>query len=370
MTAFILIAIALTIAAVAVVVVPLLRRPAAGKAADGTVRPEPAIWAAFGATGVLIFGAVALYVVWSNWSWQPNEAAAGTPQGMVASLAWRLEKNPDDLEGWLMLGRSYAVLEQYELAGRAYQRADRLSGGKNAEALVGMAEALTLLDEKELEGRAGEYLEKALELDPKSGKAQFYGAAAALRRGNLPLARERFSNLLALNPPENVRPILEQQIAAIDEKLGGAPPTAGQPAPGKQATPSGAEGARPSPPSQGSPSAAAAPAVRIKVTLSPKLTASVPAGAPLFVLIRDPRRAGPPLAVKRLASQFPQNVELTTADSMLAGHTFAAGQLVEVVARVSRSGRPNESSGDLFGLAAHTVGESGVVDIVIDHVTP
>jgi cytochrome c-type biogenesis protein CcmH len=286
----------------------------------------------------------------------------------VASLARRLEKNPDDLEGWLMLGRSYAVLEQYELAGRAYQRADRLSGGKSAEALVGMAEALTLLDEKELDGRAGEYLEKALELDPKSGKAQFYGAAAALRRGNLPLARERFSNLLALNPPENVRPVLEQQIAAIDQQLGGAPPAAR--APGKQATPSGAEGPRASPPPQGSTSAAAAPAVRIKVSVSPKLASSVPAGAPLFVLVRDPRQAGPPLAVKRLASQFPQNVELTKADSMLPNHTFAAGQLVEVVARVSRSGRPNESSGDLFGLAAHRVGEGGVVDIVIDHVTP
>jgi hypothetical protein len=108
----------------------------------------------------------------------------------------------------------------------------------------------------------------------------------------------------------------------------------------------------------------------VKVTLSAKLTGEVPSSAPLFVLVRDPRQAGPPLAVKRLTSQFPQTVELTTADSMLPGHTYAAGQLVEVVARVSRSGSPIGASGDPFGLAAHRVGEGGVVDIVIDHVTP
>jgi cytochrome c-type biogenesis protein CcmH len=368
MTTFILVAIVLTIAAVGVVVIPLLKRPRA-KAASA----EPAIWAAFGATGVLIFGAAGLYAVWSNWSWQKTENA-GTPQGMVASLARRLEKNPGDLQGWLMLGRSYAVLEQYELAGRAYQRADRLAEGKSAEALVGMAEALVLLDEKELEGRAGQYLEKALELDPKSGKAQFYGAAAALRRGDLPLARERFSNLLALNPPDNVRPILEQQIAAIDQKLGGAPPGAAPPpaagAPGKSATPGGADAARDPASAPANAAAGAAPPVRIKVTLAAKLNGSVPASAPLFVLIRDPRQAGPPLAVKRLASQFPQTVELTTADSMLPGRSYSSGQLVEVVARVSRTGNPVGASGDPFGLAAHRVGEGGVVDIVIDHVTP
>jgi cytochrome c-type biogenesis protein CcmH len=285
---------------------------------------------------------------------------------MVSNLARKLESNPNDLQGWLMLGRSYSVLEQYELAERAYQRADRLAGGKNADALVGMAEALVLVDEKELDGRAGQYLEKALQIDPKSPKAQFYGAAAAMRRGDLRLARERFSNLLALNPPDNIKPILQQQIAAIDQKLGGgqagaSPPTASA-AHGSGSAPSGS--------SASSAAGQPVPPVRVKVTLSAKLTGEVPSSAPLFVLVRDPRQAGPPLAVKRLASQFPQTVELTTADSMLPGHTYAAGQLVEVVARVSRSGSPMGASGDPFGLAAHRVGEGGIVDIVIDHVTP
>jgi hypothetical protein len=91
---------------------------------------------------------------------------------------------------------------------------------------------------------------------------------------------------------------------------------------------------------------------------------------PLFVFVRDPRAAGPPLAVKRLKATFPQTVELTTQDSMLPGHSFTKGQLVEVVARVSKSGSPGESPGDLFGLAAHKVGDGGVVDIQVEHVSP
>ncbi|HEV7714312.1 MAG TPA: hypothetical protein VGO53_01870, partial [Steroidobacteraceae bacterium] len=164
MTTFILLAIVLTIAAVGVVAIPLLRKNAAV--------PSPAVWAAFGAAAVLVFGGAALYATWSNWAWH-TPAAGDSPQGMVSGLARRLERNPEDLEGWIMLGRSYSVLEQYPLALRAYQRADRLAGGKNAEALVGMAEALVLENENELDGRAGRFIEQALALDPKSGKAQF-----------------------------------------------------------------------------------------------------------------------------------------------------------------------------------------------------
>ena len=86
-----------------------------------------------------------------------------------------------------------------------------------------------MMDENELDGRAGRMIEDAIALDPKDAKALFYGAAAALRRNELPLARERFAAILAFNPPANVRPILEEQIAAIDQRLaGGAPAPASQ----------------------------------------------------------------------------------------------------------------------------------------------
>ena len=370
MTTFILIAIVLTIAAVGVVVVPLVRR--AGPT------PNPAIWAALGAAGLLIFGGGLLYYAWGNHTWNQVDANAVTPANMVSRLARRLEKNPDDLDGWLRLGHSYTVLEQYPLAIRAYQKANELSGGKNFDAVLGLGEALVLSSDNEFTGRGSKYLEQALQMSPKNGQALFYGAVAAVRRGDLRLARERFSALLTLDPPpqDNVRAIFEQQIQAIDAQLaqeGGS--SAGGNAEGGTAAGANARTA-------GSPGAASAsgkpadgavgtvPPVRVRVTLSTKLDGKELSSLPLFVLVRDPRAAGPPLAVKRLKATFPQTVELTTQDSMLPGHSFTKGQLVEVVARVSKSGNPVESAGDLFGLAAHKVGEGGVVDIQVEHVSP
>jgi cytochrome c-type biogenesis protein CcmH len=338
MLAFVLLSAALTMLAVAAVVIPLVRGSAASIAAP---------WAALGAGALLVIGAAALYVSWSNWPW-PAGAGADSPQQMVGRLARRMESEPGNLQGWLQLGDSYIALQEYHLALRAFEKADELSGGKNAEALTGEAEALALNDESELDGRAGRLIERALAVDPGSGKALFFGATTAERRGDLPLARERFAKLLAMNPPDNVRPLLERRLRAIDEKLaaGAAPQTKGA-----------------------APAAGGSTAVvRVNVSLAPSI-ARVD-GAPLFVFVRDPQQAGPPLAVKRLESHFPQTVALTPADSMIPGRLFSAGQNVQVVARIARSGNPVGTSGDPFGEVSYRVGKDGLASLVIDRLTP
>ena len=351
MITFLVLAGLLIVVGVAAVAVPLLK--------SSPDAPAPATWAALGAAGVLVIGSAILYVTWSNWSWHSESEAADSPRTMVARLARKLEKNPDDLKGWLLLGQSYSVLEEYPLAVRAYQRADRLAGGKSAEALVGEAEALVLgNDISQMDGTAGRLLERALVLEPDSPKALFYGAAAAERRGDLPTARDRFTRLLAHNPPANVRSLVEQQITALNQAIsqqsGGSPVASAQGA-GK--------------PSAGAADAGAA-SVRVTVTLAPKLAGSASGTAPLFVFVRDPQQPGPPLAVKRLTSRFPQTVELTQQDSMVPGRMFSAGQKVQVVARIARSGNPLAGSGDPFGETAYQVGHDGLVNVVIDRLSP
>ncbi len=347
MTTFVLIALALAAGAAACVFWPLFRAGSSGT-------PRAPLAAAASAVAVLAGGA-GLYALWSDWNWDSMTEATGTPVAMVASLARRLEREPDDLQGWLMLGRSYSALEQYPLAARAYQRADRLSGGRNAEALTGWAEALALGDENELQGRAGRLFEQALALDPASGKALFFGGIAAQRRGELPLARQRFAQLLTMSPPDSVRPILEQQIVALDGMIaqGGGPASAPDAAPSEP------------------PVAAAADAVvRLTIAIDPALASKVPAGASLFVLVRHPGQPGPPLAAKRLAATFPQDVVLTPADSMLPGRSFAAGDNVEVVARVALGGTPTAQSGDPSGQIAYDVGRDQQKRVVIDRLAP
>jgi cytochrome c-type biogenesis protein CcmH len=355
MVTFALLAAALTLAAVLIVAIPLLRQGGEGVA--------PARWAALTAAAVLVVGSAVLYITWSNWPWHAAPAAEDSPQSMVARLARQLEHNPDDLSGWLMLGRSYTVLQEYPLAVRAFERADRLSGGRSAEALTGEAEALALGDERELDGQAARLIERALTLDPDSGKALFLGGAVAARRGDLALARARFAKLLAMNPPANVRPMLEQQVAALDEKLAGQSPAGVAPA---GVAPAAAAAQQP----PAGNAAAGSAMVRVNVTLAPSLAAAAAGSAPLFVFVRDPAAPGPPLAVKRLDSHFPQSVALSPADSMIPGRVFASGQSVQVVARIARSGNPVGASGDPFGEVTYHVGSDGLVSLVIDHVTP
>jgi len=113
-----------------------------------------------------------------------------------------------------------------------------------------------------------------------------------------------------------------------------------------------------------------APVIEVKVELAAALQPRAPRAAPLYVFVRDPAQGGPPLAVKRLQSRFPQTVVLTSSDAMIQGHAITAGERVEVIARISPSGDAMDQSGDLSGQAAYRVGRDGLVDVVIDHVTP
>jgi cytochrome c-type biogenesis protein CcmH len=339
MIAFIILAAVLILAAAGAIAVPLLRGGGAGSRAP---------WTALGVVALLAIGAISLYLKLSNWSWAQARTAESGPRTMVSTLARRLWHHPNDVKGWVMLGRSYMVMQQTPLAVRAYERANTLTHGENVTVLLDLAEALSVEDESQLNGRAGKLIEKALALDPHSPEALFFGAAAAVHRGDLPLARSRFQSLLALNPPDSVKNLIEQQIAAIDQSLaaarsGGPLAQAGEPA----------------------------AAIHITVALSPKLRETgTPSDAPLYVFVRDPNDPGPPLAVKRLKLRFPQHVELTSADAMIAGHGIEPGEKVEVVARISRSGSPIAQKGDPFGEVAYRVGRDGNVNVTIDRLTP
>lgn len=334
--AFVLIAGTLATVAALLLLRPLLRR-------RDDARPA----AAFASIGVLLgvlLGGAGLYAAFSNYQWNDSSTGGDTPAAMTARLASRLARDGGSLDDWLKLGRAYGVLQQYPLALRSYQRADQIAKGQSAEAVLGMAETLVQRDVEELRGRAGKLFERALELDPNSRRALFYSAFAALGRGEPALARSRFNQLLAQEQDPEVRALLERGIASANEQ---ETQVAASPAP-----------------------AADAARIAVHVTLAPELAARVPRDAPLFVAARDPRSPGPPFAVKRMAAQFPVDVELTGADAMLESRRISAGQQLEVVARVALGGTPTATSGDPFGQVGYHVGKDGKLNIVIDRLAP
>src|SRR5271169_2811129 len=299
--------------------------------------------------GALVIGAsAALYPLWSNWNWHATPPAQVSPDvlAMVAKLERHLREQPKDLAGWLMLGRSYLALERAEEAVAAYEHARGLDAN-NVDALLGLGEAMSLRDGGDLTPAEAELFEKAVTLAPDNPRALLYGGFAAAARGDRAAARSRWQALKNVHPPAEIETMLDQRIAELGpagaESASGTPSGAAQSGPEAQAT--------------------------INLSIAPALKSRLTDTAQLFVFAREPGAQGPPLAAKRLASSaIGTQIHLSSADSMLPGHTLIAGQRVSIVARVSFNGQPLPATGDLYGELSYEVGRDGARDLVIDRI--
>jgi cytochrome c-type biogenesis protein CcmH len=307
------------------------------------------------AAACLIAGAAAgLYPLWSNWDWHAPPVEAQTLPApdvlaMVAKLEKHLRDDPKDIAGWLMLGRSYLALQRMDDAVHAYDRAHQLSGD-NVEADLGLGEAISLRAGGQVSPESSKLFEDALKLEPNNPKALLYGGFAAATRGDRDLARSRWQALKNLHPPAQIEQMLDARIASLGPV-------------GESGTNASPAGTSPSP--QGS----AAAQVTVNIRIAPALKARLKSETPLFVFAREPDSRGPPLAAKRLTSDaIGTQVQLSAADSMMPGRVLAAGQRVSITARVSFSGRPIPSAGDLYGELSYDVGHDGALDLVIDRV--
>jgi cytochrome c-type biogenesis protein CcmH len=341
MNTFIIIAAGMALVGAAAVAVPLLR--------ERHSRIVGLI-AAF-----LVAGAAAgLYPLWSNFNWHAPAQAASPNQAapevgaMVEKLEKHLQEQPNDMTGWLMLGRSYLALERLDDAIAAFDHAHKL--GKNADAALGLGEAMTLKDGGQIPPEAAALFEEALTLSPGNPKGLLYGGFAAAARGERELARSRWQALKDLHPPQQIEEMLDARIAQL----------------GLPSAPEGTSASQVGTNTSAEASAGAQAAVNI--TITPALRPLVKADTALFVFARNPGQAGPPLAVKRLTgAAVGTKVQLSAADSMMAGRNLSAGQSVVITARVSFKGQPLPAAGDLYGEVAYVVGRDGVLDLLIDH---
>lgn len=303
--------------------------------------------------------AVGLYTRLSHWDFNAAQRVAvksAAVDELLERLEVKLKSNPKDITGWLLLGRSYTSTGRFPRAADAFQQAFELTHGENAEALIGLGEALTMMDEASLQGRAGQLFERALGLAPNHPKALWYGSMAALQAGDLRTGRDRLQRLLAQNPPEALRGVLTRQVQDLDQQLAAA---------GQGATPGATAATQPG-------AATAQRSIRVAVSLAPELKDHIVAAMPLFVLARDPAAGGPPLAVqRRISTEIPLTIELSERDAMMPSRTIATVPRVQVVARLSKSGSPQAQSGDFYGQADYDFASaSGTLQIVISQIVP
>jgi cytochrome c-type biogenesis protein CcmH len=376
MNVFVIVVALMVLAAVALVVYPLLRpMPAVVK---GEPPPPRAAPLAFALAVALLLGAVGLYAWTNNFPWDNPLSAQALPAGhdamgaagsmdqVTASLEARLASNPNDLEGWRMLGRTYLVGGNAAKAAQAYEKASALAPQKDMALELDLAEALVLTDDPAVQPRARAIVDAALLADASNQKALWYQGVMAARAGDTETAKKSWTALLAANPPAEIRGVIENQLKELGvEVAAGAAPAmvAGGTGGGMSAGPMGG--------AVGGEAAPQGRTIRISVKVDPALAAQVKPGVTLFVAAREPGIPGPPIAATRITTDdLPAIVVLSDANTMIEGRDLSSVNDVEIVARVAFGGTPMTASGDLIGRAVQKKGGGENLDVVIDQVQP
>jgi cytochrome c-type biogenesis protein CcmH len=152
----------------------------------------------------------------------PTDAAGFSPQRIeanVAALAKKLEENPNDVSGWIMLGRSYTSLEKYAEARDAYKKATAIKSD-DADLLADYAFVAAMANDKKLTGEPTEIINKALKIDPENPKALELAGSAAFEANDFKLAIKHWEKLLSKtsDDPEISR-VLTERIAEAKKQL-------------------------------------------------------------------------------------------------------------------------------------------------------
>jgi len=322
-------------------------------------------WAAAVLAGLVPVVAVLLYlVIGTPDALGPQARAPAGAEGghqvtreevekMVADLAVRLEKEPDNVNGWVVLARSYAVMNRHGDAAKAYERVVQLVPN-DPDLLADYADTLAVTMGGNLAGKPLELAKRALAADPTHWKALALVGTEAFNRKDYKTAIAYWEKLKATAPPGSpIAQSIESSIAEARE-LGGLKPAAKPAAPAVAVAPATAGGR-----------------VAGTVALGASLKGKAAPTDTVFVFARAADGPRMPLAiVRRQVKDLP--FEFALDDSMAMAPNMKLSSFPEVVvgARISKSGNATPQAGDLEGLSRPVkVGATGVA-IVIDSALP
>jgi cytochrome c-type biogenesis protein CcmH len=156
-----------------------------------------------------------------------NQSGEMSPQRIaanVATLEKKLEQNPNDLQGWIMLARSYTQMQRYKDAAAAYEHATALDG-TNADLWADYAYAVAMVNGKEMRGKPTEFINKALAIDPQNRSALMLAGNAAFEIKNYDQAIQYWERLLKSLPQDSaeVTDPLKERIAEAKRLAKGTP---------------------------------------------------------------------------------------------------------------------------------------------------
>ena len=341
--------------------------------ADAAAEPGRAASRALGYTlaGVIPAAAFGLYfwlgnpaalVEIANGSANAQTTAEAVPGNhdfmqMIQQVEEKTRTNPEDGEAWAMLAKTYTVMERWQEALQAYDKAATLLP-QDASVLSGQAEAIAILNNRVLAGKPMELVTRALELDPNDIKGLELSGIYAYQEKNFAQAAFFFKRLHQQLPPET--PYAQDILAAQQQA--------------ERLVQTGLTGldnlANPPPAAESAPAAGQPATIAGSVDIAPELKSKLSAKDTVFLFARPGASGAPVAAIRSNAGSLPLVFNLDDGMAMNPGNVLSAHKEVMLVARVSKSGNPIAQSGDLEGkIAGVKVGATGV-KLVIDQVVP
>ena len=302
----------------------------------------------------------------------PSEAAqadgvtAEQIEGMIAKLASRLENQTmaqaGDDQAWTMLARSYAVLQRFPEASKAFARARELAP-ENPQLMADHADVLAMLQGQRVAGEPAQLAQRALTIDPDNLKALALAGSAAFEDKDYTGALKHWTRASRLAEPGSpfaqglAGSIAQARAAGGQEPAGASAPALAQaPAPGAPAAPAAAPGT-----------------ARLTgvVQLAGALAAQAAPGDTVFVFARAAEGPRMPLAILKMrVSDLPLNFTLDDSTAMSPQMKLSNFPRVIVGARISRSGDAMPRTGDLVGQVGPVDNLSGKLVVTIDAVQP
>ena len=247
----------------------------------------------------------------------------------IAELQAELKRNPNQPEGWQLLGKSLASEGKLAEASDAFAQAVKLLPD-DPNLLVEAAQArLYASPDRKLDAQAIVWVRHALSLQPGHQRATWLLGISQRQNGQAAEAAKTWEPLLSQVDPATAA-TLRQQIDAARAEAGLPPLPAAT-----------AASANP---------AASANALTVKVALDPEFAARVRlrGETTVFVIARIP--GGPPMPVaveKHTLQDLPLTLTLDDGDSPMPTQKLSALKEVELVARLSVSGDPMRQEGDM-----------------------
>ncbi len=304
----------------------------------------------------LPLAAIGLYaLLGSPATLEPNGPQhAATAQDMdrlVVGLAQKLEKDPENLQGWAMLARSYKMLGRNVEAEQAFVRAGAFLDN-DAQLLAIYADLAATNANGDFAGKPTQLIEKALRVDPQNAMALWLAGTAAFRGGQFDSAIRIWERLTPqVEPDSDDSRMLQESINAAYSALGKTAPKVAAKALPVQKPEAGATSGK----------TGAAASVSGQVDLDAALKAKAAPGDTVMVIARVPGTRMPVAVLRARASELPLKFTLDDSLSMSPQARISAASEVEVEARISKSGMAQAEPGDLMSsVQTVKVGTNGI----------